>query len=77
MLGHLKSVDAFMNIEITDVTIKKPLDLSVPTYSETKVDRLFISGPKVRYVFIPEDVNVISNIETHLKSSNRGSDRQN
>ncbi|KAM4795135.1 U7 snRNA-associated Sm-like protein LSm10 [Rhinophrynus dorsalis] len=58
--GTIINVDAFMNIRLAKVTY------SDRQGKQTSLDDLFITGRNVRYVHIPEEVNVIRTIEEQL-----------
>ncbi|XP_075051540.1 U7 snRNA-associated Sm-like protein LSm10 [Mixophyes fleayi] len=59
--GAIVNVDAFMNIRLAKVT-----------YTDrhgkmAKLDDLFVTGRNVRYVHIPDEVDIIQTIEEQLK----------
>ncbi|KAM3933464.1 U7 snRNA-associated Sm-like protein LSm10 isoform 2-T3 [Leptodactylus fuscus] len=59
--GTVLNVDAFMNIRLKKVTYTDRHG------QEAKLDDLFVTGRNVRYVHIPEEVNIIQTIEEQLK----------
>ncbi|KAG8451521.1 hypothetical protein GDO86_003648 [Hymenochirus boettgeri] len=59
-MGTITNVDAFMNIRLVKVTYRDRKG------RETKLDDLFVTGRNVRYVHIPEEINVIHAIEEQL-----------
>ena len=60
--GHIESVDGFMNINMTDVTLKFPI-----TGEVQKFDSFFINGKTIRYVHIPDEVDIKRSMEKVLK----------
>ncbi|CAI9560291.1 unnamed protein product [Staurois parvus] len=59
--GLVINVDAFMNVRLEKVTYKDREG------KESKLDDLFISGRNVRYIHIPEEVDMIHTIQEQLK----------
>ncbi|CAH2221903.1 U7 snRNA-associated Sm LSm10 [Pelobates cultripes] len=59
--GTITNVDAFMNIRLANVTYKDRQG------KEAKLDDLFVTGRNVRYVHIPEEVDIIRTIEEQLQ----------
>ncbi|NP_001016243.1 U7 snRNA-associated Sm-like protein LSm10 [Xenopus tropicalis] len=59
--GTITNVDAFMNIRLAKVTYRDRRE------RETELDDLFITGRNIRYVHIPEEVDVIHTIENQLR----------
>ncbi|XP_069828756.1 U7 snRNA-associated Sm-like protein LSm10 isoform X2 [Dendropsophus ebraccatus] len=59
--GTVLNVDAFMNIRLKKVTYTDRHG------QEAKLDDLFITGRNVRYVHIPEEVEIIPTIEEQLR----------
>ncbi|XP_053560762.1 U7 snRNA-associated Sm-like protein LSm10 [Bombina bombina] len=59
--GCIINVDAFMNIRLSNV---KYIDRKE---KEIQLDEIFVTGRNVRYVHIPEEVNIIRTIEDQLK----------
>ncbi|XP_063810451.1 U7 snRNA-associated Sm-like protein LSm10 isoform X1 [Pseudophryne corroboree] len=58
--GAIVNVDAFMNIRLAKVTYRDRRG------EEAKLDDLFITGRNVRYVHIPDEVDIIHTIEEQL-----------
>lgn len=63
--GRIDNVDAFMNIRLAQVTYTDRWGHQV------KLDDLFVTGRNVRYVHIPDDVNITSTIEQQLQIIHR------
>ncbi|XP_028675432.1 U7 snRNA-associated Sm-like protein LSm10 [Erpetoichthys calabaricus] len=63
--GRIINVDAFMNIRLTEVVYTDPRG------KETKLDDFFVTGRNVRYVHIPDEVNIMKTIETQLQKIHR------
>ncbi|XP_073474077.1 U7 snRNA-associated Sm-like protein LSm10 [Aquarana catesbeiana] len=59
--GSVINVDAFMNVRLEKVTYTDRRG------KESKLDDLFINGRNVRYIHIPEEVDIIHTIEERLK----------
>ncbi|XP_044142663.1 U7 snRNA-associated Sm-like protein LSm10 [Bufo gargarizans] len=59
--GTIINVDAFMNIRLQKVIYTDRHG------QEAKLDELFVTGRNVRYVHIPEEVDIIHTIEEQLK----------
>ncbi|KAG8588372.1 hypothetical protein GDO81_005961 [Engystomops pustulosus] len=59
--GTIINVDAFMNIRLKKVTYTDRHG------QEAKLEDLFVTGRNVRYVHIPEEVNILDTIEEQLK----------
>ncbi|XP_040193279.1 U7 snRNA-associated Sm-like protein LSm10 [Rana temporaria] len=59
--GSVINVDAFMNVRLEKVTYTDRRG------KESKLDDLFINGRNVRYIHIPEEVDIIQTIEEQLK----------
>ncbi|KAG9492872.1 U7 snRNA-associated Sm-like protein LSm10 [Eleutherodactylus coqui] len=59
--GTILNVDSFMNIRLKKVIYTDRHG------QEAKLDDLFVTGRNVRYVHIPEDVDIIHTIEQQLK----------
>lgn len=69
IIGTIRQVDAYMNVEMVGVTIRKPIDLKSEMYEDTSADYILIKGPRVRYVSVPdESVDVINNINQRINS---------
>ena len=60
--GQIDSVDGFMNMNMSDVTLKFLL-----TGEEKKFDSFFINGKTIRYVHIPDEVDMKRSMEKVLK----------
>lgn len=63
--GRIDNVDAFMNICLAKVTYTDRWGHQV------ELDDLFITGRNVRYVHIPDDVNITATIEQQLQIIHR------
>nr|XP_017205729.1 U7 snRNA-associated Sm-like protein LSm10 isoform X3 [Oryctolagus cuniculus] len=63
--GRIDNVDAFMNIRLTKVTYTDRWGHQV------QLDDLFVTGRNVRYVHIPDDVNITATIEQQLQLIHR------
>lgn len=63
--GRIDNVDAFMNIRLAKVTYTDRWGHQV------ELDDLFVTGRNIRYVHIPDDVNITSTIEQQLQVVNR------
>ncbi|XP_072275890.1 U7 snRNA-associated Sm-like protein LSm10 [Pyxicephalus adspersus] len=59
--GSVINVDAFMNVRLAKVTYTDRQG------KKSKLDDLFINGRNVRYIHIPEEVDIIHTIEEQLK----------
>ncbi|KAG8534528.1 hypothetical protein GDO81_019217 [Engystomops pustulosus] len=59
--GTIINVDAFMNIRLKKVTYTDRHG------QDAKLEDLFVTGRNVRYVHIPEEVNILHTIEEQLK----------
>jgi small nuclear ribonucleoprotein (snRNP)-like protein len=58
--GRIKQVDGYMNINMEDVVFK--------SYSGVKkFDHFFVNGKTIRYVHIPDEINMKSAMEAKLK----------
>lgn len=60
--GQIDSVDGFMNMNMSDVTLKFLL-----TGEEKKFDSFFINGKTIRYVHIPDEVDMKRSMDKVLK----------
>lgn len=58
--GVIKQVDGYMNISMEDVIFKT---LTV----EKKFDKFFVNGKTIRYVHIPDEIDMKSAMEAKLK----------
>uniref|UniRef100_A0A8D0YRG4 U7 snRNA-associated Sm-like protein LSm10 n=3 Tax=Sus scrofa TaxID=9823 RepID=A0A8D0YRG4_PIG len=63
--GRIDNVDAFMNIRLAQVTYTDRWGHQV------ELDDLFVMGRNVRYVHIPDDVNITATIERQLQVIHR------
>ncbi|XP_049631072.1 U7 snRNA-associated Sm-like protein LSm10 [Suncus etruscus] len=63
--GRIDNVDAFMNIRLGKVTYTDRWGHQV------ELDDLFVTGRNVRYVHIPDDVNITATIEHQLQLIHR------
>jgi small nuclear ribonucleoprotein (snRNP)-like protein len=60
LLGIIESVDSFMNIELSDAI------MTSSDHKLTKFEYFFVKGTRIRLVHIPEDIDIIQNIEKQL-----------
>lgn len=60
--GQIDSVDGFMNMNMSDVTLKFLL-----TGEKKKFDSFFINGKTIRYVHIPDEVDMKRSMDKVLK----------
>ena len=58
--GHIKNVDGFMNVEMTAVTFTSP-DGKI-----SRMDNFFVQGPQIRYVQIPDDINIVNAMQQQI-----------
>ncbi|XP_029475532.1 U7 snRNA-associated Sm-like protein LSm10 [Rhinatrema bivittatum] len=63
--GRIVNVDAFMNIRLAEVV-----------YTDRKgrvsqLDDFFVTGRNVRYVHIPDEVDIVSTVENQLQKIHR------
>lgn len=63
--GRVINVDAFMNIRLAEVTYTDRKD------RVSELDDLFVTGRNVRYVHIPDEVDIIKTIEKQLETIHR------
>lgn len=63
--GRIDNVDAFMNIRLANVTYTDRWGHQV------ELDDLFVTGRNVRYVHIPDGVNITATIEQQLQIIHR------
>ncbi|NWX90887.1 LSM10 protein, partial [Nothoprocta ornata] len=63
--GRVTSVDAFMNVRLVDVTFTDRQGAAC------RLDELFVTGRNVRYVHIPDDVDIRATIEQQLQAIQR------
>lgn len=59
--GIINNVDACMNVEMKDVTLKTPSDVL------QNFTNFFIQGRHIRFVQIPNDVDIVSSIKKQLR----------
>ncbi|CAD7677015.1 unnamed protein product [Nyctereutes procyonoides] len=59
--GRIDNVDAFMNIRLANVTYMDRWGHQV------ELEDLFVTGRNVRYVHVPDDVNITATIEQQLQ----------
>ena len=75
--GHLLHVDAFMNCNLTDVLIRRPIayDLSFEdsTCVQERLDHLFVKGTRIRYVTFDETIRPIERIQGILDQGRQAS----
>ncbi|XP_043851718.1 U7 snRNA-associated Sm-like protein LSm10 [Dromiciops gliroides] len=63
--GRVDNVDAFMNIRLSEVTYTDRHGQQV------QLDDLFVTGRNVRYVHIPDNVDITATIEQQLQAIHR------
>ncbi|XP_010790837.1 U7 snRNA-associated Sm-like protein LSm10 [Notothenia coriiceps] len=63
--GRVVNVDAFMNVRLDDVTYKDRRGKS------SQLKDMFITGRNIRYVHIPDHVDIMKTIEGHLAKIHR------
>ncbi|XP_064490953.1 U7 snRNA-associated Sm-like protein LSm10 [Pseudopipra pipra] len=63
--GLVTGVDAFMNVRLAEVT------LTDRRGAVSHLDELFVTGRNVRYVHIPDDVDIRATIEEQLRAIHR------
>ncbi|KAI6059849.1 U7 snRNA-associated Sm-like protein LSm10 [Aix galericulata] len=63
--GRVTNVDAFMNMRLAQVTFTDRRG------AESHLDELFVTGRNVRYVHIPEQVDIRATIERQLQLIHR------
>ncbi|XP_022042587.2 U7 snRNA-associated Sm-like protein LSm10 [Acanthochromis polyacanthus] len=63
--GRVISVDAFMNIRLADVLYRDRRD------QLTRLQDLFVTGRNVRYVHIPDHVDIMKTIQNQLSKIHR------
>ncbi|XP_038613761.1 U7 snRNA-associated Sm-like protein LSm10 [Tachyglossus aculeatus] len=63
--GRVANVDAFMNIRLDQVTYTDRWG------REAQLDDLFVAGRSVRYVHIPDGVDIAATIERQLQAIRR------
>ncbi|XP_053209664.1 U6 snRNA-associated Sm-like protein LSm2 [Panonychus citri] len=67
LLGTVDQVDAYMNVELSDVSVRKPVNLVKGDYHQYNLDYMFIKGTRVRYVSVPDEIDVIENINQGIE----------
>lgn len=60
--GHIDKVDGYMNISMSNVTLKLLL-----TGEKKKFDSFFVNGKSIRYVHIPDEINMRKSMDKVLK----------
>ncbi|NXM79174.1 LSM10 protein, partial [Serilophus lunatus] len=63
--GRLSSVDAFMNVRLARVTFTDRRG------AVSRLDELFVTGRNIRYVHIPQDVDIRATLEEQLRAIHR------
>nr|XP_009681324.1 PREDICTED: U7 snRNA-associated Sm-like protein LSm10 [Struthio camelus australis] len=63
--GRITNVDAFMNVRLSEVTFTDRQG------TVSHLDELFITGRNVRYVHIPDEVDIRATIERQLQAIHR------
>ncbi|NXJ68151.1 LSM10 protein, partial [Rostratula benghalensis] len=63
--GRITNVDAFMNVRLTEVTFADRQG------RVSCLDELFVTGRNVRYVHIPDEVDIRATIEQQLQAIHR------
>ncbi|XP_074645805.1 U7 snRNA-associated Sm-like protein LSm10 [Tubulanus polymorphus] len=63
--GRIDYVDAFMNTNMSNVVFSDPFG------KETKMDVFYVRGKNIRYVQIPDDVNILQTIKQTLDGPGR------
>lgn len=61
LVGVIQSVDSYMNIELKDCRL-----FSEDNQPVQEFEYFFLKGSRVRYVHIPDDIDIIANIESQL-----------
>ncbi|EMP34879.1 U7 snRNA-associated Sm-like protein LSm10, partial [Chelonia mydas] len=61
VLGRITNVDAFMNIRLAEVTFTDRQG------RVSQLDDLFVTGRNVRYVHIPDEVDIKATVEKQLQ----------
>ncbi|XP_015266382.1 PREDICTED: U7 snRNA-associated Sm-like protein LSm10 [Gekko japonicus] len=64
-VGRITNVDAFMNVCLAEATFTDQHGCS------SWMDNLFVTGRNVRYIHIPDDVNIRTTIEKQLQLIHR------
>ncbi|KAF7236274.1 U7 snRNA-associated Sm-like protein LSm10 [Varanus komodoensis] len=63
--GRITNVDAFMNVRLAEATFTDRRGHA------SRLDDLFVTGRNVRYIHIPDDVDIRATIEQQLKLIHR------
>ncbi|NXQ86862.1 LSM10 protein, partial [Nyctibius grandis] len=63
--GRVTTVDAFMNVRLAEVTFTDRQG------TVSRLDELFVTGRNVRYVHIPDEVDIRATIERQLQAIHR------
>ncbi|CAM2104648.1 unnamed protein product [Caretta caretta] len=66
VLGRITNVDAFMNIRLAEVTFTDRQG------RVSQLDDLFVTGRNVRYVHIPDEVDIKATVEKQLQLIHKG-----
>ncbi|XP_060114580.1 U7 snRNA-associated Sm-like protein LSm10 [Heteronotia binoei] len=64
-VGRITNVDAFMNVHLAEATFTDQHGCS------SWMDSLFVTGRNIRYVHIPDDVDIRTTIEKQLQLIHR------
>ncbi|XP_023802217.1 U7 snRNA-associated Sm-like protein LSm10 [Cyanistes caeruleus] len=64
-VGRVTSVDAFMNVRLAKVTFTDRQG------AVSHLDELFVTGRNIRYVHIPDEVDIRATIEEQLQAIHR------
>jgi len=60
LIGIIESVDSFMNIELSDAL------MTTNDNQLISFDYFFIKGSRIRFVHIPQDIDIIGSIQRQL-----------
>lgn len=71
LTGRIVSVDCGMNVELEDVTLRRPKTISLKAYTVEQYDYLYLKGEKIRYVQFSDQIDVRRNIESKLNEYHR------
>ncbi|CAM1328644.1 LSM10 (predicted) [Pycnogonum litorale] len=64
--GVISKVDGYMNIEMTDATF-----ITASKLESYNFEYFFVQGKKIRYVHIPDEVDMVKSMEEQLKMLQR------
>jgi small nuclear ribonucleoprotein (snRNP)-like protein len=64
LVGLLSDIDANHNIQLSQVTMSRPIEKSISFY------RLYIRYRNVRYIRIPDEIDIMETIRQDLKQMN-------